>query len=322
MASYCGKYDHSHSHTPKARKGLPFVLIVLAFFGIELFGFFFLSLTEDFTEDQLRPLVFGGLWSVILGAVVYILPAKAARIAFGVLYFFAAVYTGFQTGYFLLFSQMMWLSDFRYASEGADYADVLLSYPEEWWLGIGGMIALGVVLLWRFPVWKHSWYKQALAVLLAVMAAMNAYRLPQKAFAQDKDIQYAGSDYGRSQSAEAAYVNMFNTHRLYQLCGLYQTLAKDIYANAIYPLTPSHALEQKRERQEIDTFFGLKDNHRDNAMTGALAGKNVVLVLMESIVTYQLKNNNHMAITIDAKPIFEAMMMLSRFSRVRLCATP
>ena len=39
-------------------------------------------------------------------------------------------------------------------------------------------------------------------------------------------------------------------------------------------------------------------------------------------VTYQLKNNNHMAITIDAKPIFDAMMMLSRFSRVRLCATP
>ena len=107
MASYCGKYDKSHSHTLKAQKGLPFVLIVLAFFYVELFGFFFLSLTEKFTEDQLRPLVFGGLWAVLLGAFVYILPVKAARIAFGVLYFSAAVYAGFQTGYFLLFSQVL-----------------------------------------------------------------------------------------------------------------------------------------------------------------------------------------------------------------------
>ena len=64
-------------------------------------------------------------------------------------------------------------------------------------------------------------------------------------------IRYAKSDYGRMQSAEAAYENMFNTHRLYQVCGLYQTLAKDLYQNAIYPLTPSHALEQKQQKQLV-----------------------------------------------------------------------
>ncbi len=64
---------------------------------------------------------------------------------------------------------------------------------------------------------------------------VGAACLPQAVFVQDGDIRYASSDYGRVQSAEAAYDNMFNAHRLYQVCGLYQTLEKDIYKNGIYP---------------------------------------------------------------------------------------
>ena len=283
MGIYHGKFCKQQNSGNMEGKGAPFLLIFLSFFYIELFSFFFLSLTEEFMPDQLWPLAFGGLWAVILGCFVRLLPGKPARILFGVLYFFMAVYAGFQTGYFNLFSQMMWLSDFRYASEGADYADVLLSYPVFWWVGIFGMILLGAALLWKFPVWQNSWQKRMMASVVMAAACVGALLLPEAVFLHDGQIKYAGSDYGRSQSAEAAYDNMFNTHRLYQVCGLYQTAAKDIYANAIYPLTPSHALAQKREKKEIDTFFAQKGDHVPNSMTGALAGKNVVLVLMESM---------------------------------------
>ena len=141
MSVYHGKFYRKAEH--REGKAVPFSLIVLSFFAIELFSFFFLSLTEEFHSSQLWPLAFGGLWAVILSGIVRMLPGKAARVAFGILYFSAAVYSGFQTGYFILFSQMMWLSDFRYASEGADYADMLLTYPAGWWLGIVGMILLG-----------------------------------------------------------------------------------------------------------------------------------------------------------------------------------
>lgn len=281
MSGYRGRFMTRHQKQEK--KGLPHLLICLSFFAIELFSFFFLSSTKDASAAQRWPLIFGVLWAVMLGGLVRMLPGKTARVVFAVLYLFAAVYAGFQTGYFILFSQMMWLSDFRYAAEGADYADVLLSYPEGWWLGILGMILLGVVLIWKFPVWHRSRPKQMLAGTLAVAAAVGAFFLPEAVFAQDRQIKYAGSDYGRAQSAEAAYDNMFNPHRLYQVCGLYQTMAKDIYANAIYPLMPSHALAQMQQEQEIDTFFEEKKNQTDNAMTGLLAGKNVVLVLMESM---------------------------------------
>ena len=260
-----------------------FLWIPLSFFYIELFSLFFLSLTGEYDPIQLQPLKFGALWAVILSGCLRLLPSPWARIAYGILYFGCAVYAGFQTGYYNLFCGMMWLSDFRYAAEGADYFTVLFSYPLAWWMGIFAMIAIGVVLIWKFPQWKQRYVPCILALMLVVLAGWKAAELPKTMFDDDADIRYAKSDYGRSQSAEAAYENMFNPHRLYQICGLYQTLAKDIYANGIFPLTPGYRAQQKEAQSQIDDYFAQRDKAEANEMTGILAGKNVVLVLMESM---------------------------------------
>ena len=289
------KYMQKKKQPVKKQKALPVkkqkspricwqaVLILLSFFYIELFGFFFLSLTEEFTTAQLWPLAFGGLWAVILTGLLRLLPTKWARIAYGISYFFCAVYAGFQTGYYNLFSGMMWLSDFRYASEGADYFTVLFSYPIGWWLGILAMIVIGAVLLWKFPKWETRPVPMILAAVLAIAAAVCTSILPESVFAHDKTIQYARSDYGRAQSAEAAYENMFNPHRLYQVCGLYQTLGKDIYAHTIFPMMPGYRQQQREAKAEIDAYFDERSEKQNNVMTGLLEGKNIVMVLMESM---------------------------------------
>ena len=261
-----------------------FFFVPLSFFLVEVFAFFFLSLnTEDFRPAQLWPLAFGALWAAILSGFVRLLPAKAGRVAYGILYFVAAIYAAVETGYFYLFSEMMWLSDFRYASEGSDYFSVLLSYPIGWWLGLAALVVQGIVILVKFPRWKQKWSTGIAAAAVAIAASVGAACLPQAVFLQDGDIRYASSDYGRVQSAEAAYDNMFNAHRLYQVCGLYQTLEKDIYKNGIYPLTPSYAAAQKAGKAEINAYFADRTVGGDNEMTGLLKGKNVVLVLMESM---------------------------------------
>jgi len=275
-----GKYLQT---TKKPVKQMPFLMITGSFFLLEVFAFFFLSLdTEAFALSQLWPLGFGVLWALILSCLLRLLSAKAARVLYGLVYGFFAVYTGFQTGYYLLFSQMMWLSDFRYASEGADYADMLLTFPVLWWLGILVIIALGIGILWKFPRWKPAPMPNVLAAAMVLSASCAAWTLPEAVFLHDSSIRYAGSDYGRAQSAEAAYTNMFNTHRLYQVCGLYQTAGKDIYANTLYPLTPGYRRAQQEARAQIDGYFAAK-TPTQNAMTGLLEGKNVVLVLMESM---------------------------------------
>ena len=268
----------------KTRRRIHFLFLPLSFFLVEVFAFLFLSLnTEEFRLAQLWPLAFGALWAAILSGFVRLFPAKAGRVVYGILYFVAAIYAAVQTGYFYLFSEMMWLSDFRYASEGSDYFSVLLSYPIGWWLGLAALMVQGIVILVKFPRWKQKWSTGIAAAAVAVAASVGAACLPQAVIVQDGNIRYASSDYGRVQSAEAAYDNMFNAHRLYQVCGLYQTLEKDIYKNGIYPLTPSYAAAQKAGKAEINAYFANRTVGGDNEMTGLLEGKNVVLVLMESM---------------------------------------
>ena len=267
----------------KRINGALFLLIPLSFFLVELFGFEFLESGDDLEATEFWPLAFGALWALLLGSLVRILPDLAGRIAYGVTYFLGVIYAGVQTGYYLMFSEMMWISDFRYASEGADYFDVILSYPLVWFLWLGGLILLGVFNLWKFPAWPRKLAYSVAAGAVAIAAAVGAYLLPEAVFVHDSEIKYAGSDYGRSQSAEAAYENMFNTHRLYQVCGLYQTAVKDICTNILYPLTPGYAAEQEAAREVIDAYFDTQQESGSNAMTGILEGKNVVLVLMESM---------------------------------------
>lgn len=264
---------------------LCFLAIPAAFFLVEWFAFAFLSTQDAAGGLNYWPLAFGGLWAVLLSGIVRSIPGRLLRrIVFGVLYFVSLLYAAVQTGYYLLFKQMLWISDFRYASEGSDYFSVLLAYPLLWWGLLAVLLALGVLLIWKFPKpRKEHWVWNTAGILTAVIAACVCVMLPMAVFQYDKQIRYAGSDYGRAQSAEAAYVNMFDCHRLYQVCGLYQTAVKDVYANFLYPLTPGYAQAQAAARQEIDDYFAQRGKHESNPMTGIFEGKNVVLVLMESM---------------------------------------
>lgn len=159
---------------PDYKKYIGLGLIPLAFFAVEAFGLAFLG----GSTGTKWPLVFGLLWAVMLSGAVLGIPAKAGRIVFGLVYGLCAIYAVVETGYYILFKEMMWLSDFRYASEGSDYFSVLLSYPICWWLGILVLIGLGVAAVWLFPRGKYNWKQTVAAIVLVALAGNYAYRLP------------------------------------------------------------------------------------------------------------------------------------------------
>jgi len=264
-------------------------ILPLAFFLIELFAFCFLSVSG---KDVISwwPLAFGGAWALLMTGLVWMLPGKAGRIFFGISYFLAVIYSAVQTGYYILFKQMMWISDFRYVSEGSSFFSVLLEYPLGWWAFLLGLLALGAVILWRYPMRKGGWAVTVVSAVVAVAGIVCAAVLPQAVFAASMKDQYiyAGSDYGRSSSVKVAYENMFNAHRLYQICGIYQTGVKDVYTNFLYPMMPAYARAQAEAVQQVDAYFAQRPGHKNNEMTGIFAGKNVVLVLMESMDDWAL----------------------------------
>lgn len=263
---------------------MPVFLIPVAYFLVEVFALVFLAI-----EDMpLWPLAFGALWALMLTGIVWLLPRTVGRVVFAVTYFLVAVYTVVQTGYYVLFNQMMWVSEFRYASEGSEFFSVLLQYPVGWWLFVVGLLGLGVLLVWKFPQLKSGLLWKVAAAVVTVTCTVTVALLPQAVFQHDRQVRYAGSDYGRAQSAEAAYTNMFNAHRLYQVCGIYQTPVKDIYREYIYPALPSYAAQQAAAVEQIDAYMNENSNHEANQMTGIYEGKNVIYVLMESMDDWAL----------------------------------
>lgn len=288
----------------KPGRAMPFFAVFLSFFLLELFGFLFLNTAGDsgfwdlfrpqgFTAEaeaiSYWPLAFGLLWALLLSALVRLLPRKAGRVVYGIFFFLSLIYTGAQTGYFLMFREMMWLSDFRYAGESTDYLSTILTeYPTAWRVGILALAALGIVILCRFPRYRCSLERNLPAGLLAAAAILGTILLPKAVFLHDQTIRYARSDYGRSQSAEAAYNVMYNAHRVWEICGLTQTGLRDLSRNILYPLTPGYARQQREAVTEIDQYFAARPDHQDNAMTGMFAGKNVILVLMESMDDWAL----------------------------------
>lgn len=268
---------------------LLFILIPVSFFLIEVFSFIYLRTTDAPSPQGAWPLLFGLIWSVMIGCVIRLFPARVGRWVYAAAYLLMLIYSVGQTGYYRLFSEMMWLSEFRYASEGSDYLDILRNYPVSWFICIALLIGLGVVLCVKYPPVAFHKGIAAACVITCVLMAFQSHKLPEKTFSGDKDIKYASSDYGRMKSAEAAYENMFNTYRLYQLCGIYQTLAKDMYANMIYPLTPRYHAEKEIGTEMIRNYFADRGEvASSNEMTGILEGKDVILILMESMDDWML----------------------------------
>lgn len=276
MGELRGKYA-----AQQKKKNVLYAVLPLSFFLIEGFAFMFLRQTE--ASLNCWPLAFGVLWAMILPGIVLLLPRKLSRVIYGILYYVFFAYAVVQTGYFLLFRSMMWTSDFRYASEGSDYFSVLLSYPLSWWAGILFLAALGGIVIWKFPVTSTGRRQRTLGGFLTVLGILGAVFLPEAVFLHDSQVKYAGSDYGRSQSAEAAYQNMFDAYRLYQVCGIFQTAVKDVYKTYLFPITPAYLHAQAQAREQIDAYFDSRANSGSNEMTGILKDKNVVLVLMESM---------------------------------------
>ena len=255
-------------------------LLVLAggFFATELFAWFLLQ------PGEWSPLLFGVLWSLLLALLCGILPRKAGRILFGVMYFLLLLWTLAQTGYYSVFGRMMWLRDVFYAGEGADYlGDVLKTFPVLWWLGGILLLAFGVVLLWRFPRGICSLPGRLLGVLAALLAVVGLFLTPELVFAKDLGIWGTRSEYAQSSSYRATYNTMYDAKNTYDITGIYQLVFRDVWKHHLYPLTPAYRKNLQEQTGQLDEYFAQRPEKQENEMTGLFAGKNVVLVLMESM---------------------------------------
>ena len=254
------------------------LLLTGAYFLIELLAAWILM------PESLFGLAFGFCWAAVLAAISLILPGIAGRIFFGITYYFYLVWTLAQTGYYKVFNRMMWLSDVFYAGEGAGFLDdVLGSFPVIWWLGGAALIGLGVLVLCNFPKVSSGFFQRLPFLITAVISVIMLCLFPEMVFLRDLGVWGTRSEYAQSSSYRATYNTMYDAANVYDICGIYQLTFRDVWKHELYPLTPAYRRELAAQTAEIDDYFSQRGDHGENEMTGVFAGKNVVMVLMESM---------------------------------------
>ncbi len=251
-----------------------FFAIFAAFFAIELVVLSMLG------ADSFTGLAFGFLWSALFAGIVLCLPRLAGRIVFGILYFPLLLWALAQTGYYLTLGNLMWVSTTTLAKEGTTFlTDVLKEFPAVWWIGAVVMIGLGVLMICLFPPAPAKFLRRIPYLACSLLCIVGLAFLPELIFRQES----ATTNYNASSSYRATYNTMYDAKEVYDITGLYQLLARDVWVNELYPLTPGYKAALSKQENEIDTFFGKRGEKADNAMTGAFAGKNVIMVMMESM---------------------------------------
>lgn len=215
------------------------------------------------------------LWAVQLTALVTAVPSKkAGRIFYGIVYTLSALYAAVQYGAYLVLGKFLYVSDFLLAGEGADYAtwvlDVLtLGYLFQI-LMLGAVGAVGAAV---FPEHTVS-LRKVLTLRLAAVLLCQVCMLPIP------DLLYEDtSDEGNVfQNSALEYERFINPNFDVELTGIYQFVVRDVQIR-VEKATKDYSAEIGM----IDAFFEQRTPHGDNDMTGVFEGKNVIVVMMESL---------------------------------------
>lgn len=257
---------------------LKMAAVAVSYFLVECYAYLLLQ------PGDLMGLAFGGAWALLLSAIVLSLPKTAGRIVYGISYYVMAGWTIGQTGYYQTFGKLMWLTDLFYLDEGAVFlGDVLRGFSAVWRIGAVVLLVLGGVLIVFWPCWRKRALTWMTGTVVATAAIVALLLLPQALFVRDNEIWGTHSEYGQSSSFRARYNTMYNAQSVYEISGIYQLTARDFWKHQIYPSLPGYQIELQAKMKTVDDFFAKRGEKQANDMTGIFEGKNVVLVLMESM---------------------------------------
>lgn len=260
----------------KVKNTLGYWFLVGSFFLLDAFLRYKTRWSGQYSLIALPPNLFSLLWSLLLTSAVTAIPSKKwGRAAYGLVYFAWTVYTLVQLGAWLILGEFLYVSDMLYAGEGAGYAGWAATFITPALIAqVAVLIAVGIVGICFFPAGtakcRDRLTRRGITALLCVYligAVPELYGTKGTENAWN-DFAYPAFEYQR----------FSNPNFGMEITGVYQFLVRDIQVQ-VERATADHSQQISR----IDAFFEEKADHRENAMTGLLAGKNLIVVMMESM---------------------------------------
>ena len=211
-------------------------------------------------------LLFGFLYALVFTGFCLSIPQIAGMVFFAVSNFAITAWAMAQIIYCDMFQRLMWTHDAAFASDGVIFVNDVLDFyaPTLWWILLGVWLFSYLTALLHWPhrntvkqYKKRLWLGTACALLALCLVESSSL--------------VKGSDVTQG------------TVPVYYHNGFYHLLKEDIKTNWLEPYLPNYAQKIEEKHKQIDTYFSNRPEHEVNQMTGVMAGKNVIVVLMESL---------------------------------------
>lgn len=263
---------------------LSLLLAFLAYFLLDFSLRLFYGSMSDVSLWAWQPLVFTLLWSGTMTAIAALLPRTGRRIFLLVTFVPLALLTIAHCVLYQLTGTCFSFADLAYAGDGARF--ISASYfrlRKGEWFSLTVCLAMMLCAVIFMPKARPGRRGRIVAAVLAVACAAGIIVVHNV-------LVYRGDDQDRSEylswdNAEShdtfrdTYTDFSNPNRCLMLTGLYQYTVR----GAAVTLWPQDTATDQRLAELDDYYASHPKEAADTPMTGAFAGKNLILIMMESV---------------------------------------
>lgn len=220
---------------------------------------------------------------LFIGLCVFVLPKKSGKITFSIISAIFIILSLSQYIYYKIFDQFFWLKSIMLAGEGADYLDHVVKQIDTKLIlfFVSEILFLILALVfWKEPKIKkksRKWFVISPLILLSV-----THLCMQPWLFGDSQNQW---DVWKK--PRVVYNNFNDINKCLEITGIYQLTFRDIFTTVF----PNNDYGEK-EFERVDAFFEEKGEPEKNKYTGLFEGKNVIAVMMESMDTWMIDEEN------------------------------
>ena len=263
---------------------LSLLLAFLAYFLLDFSLRLFYGSMSDVSLWAWQPLVFTLLWSGTMTAIAALLPRTGRRIFLLVTFVPLALLTIAHCVLYQLTGTCFSFADLAYAGDGARF--VSASYfrlRKGEWFSLAVCLAMMLCAVIFMPKARPGRRGRIVAAVLAVACAagivvVHTTQMPRGGIVEHNEY-FAWNDAASHDTLSETYAEFTNANRCLMFSGLYQYTVR----GAAVTLWPQDTATDQRLAELDDYYASHPKEAADTPMTGAFAGKNLILIMMESV---------------------------------------
>ena len=263
---------------------LSLLLAFLAYFLLDFSLRLFYGSMSNVSLWAWQPLVFTLLWSGTMTAIAALLPRTGRRIFLLVTFVPFVLLAITNCVLYQLTGTCFSFADLAYAGDGARFisASYFRLRKGEWFsLAVClAMMLCAVIFTPQTHVGRSG--RIAAAVLAAACVAgilvVHTTQMPRGGIVEHNEY-FAWNDAASHDTLSETYAEFTNANRCLMFSGLYQYTVR----GAVVTIWPQDTATDQRLAELDDYYASHPKEAADTPMTGAFAGKNLILIMMESV---------------------------------------